>query len=43
MIQYTLVSRTPETVEICSLYPEFVLTGVLSIKKALKGTKKCSY
>ena len=27
------------TVEICSPYPEFVLTGVLSIKKALKGTE----
>ena len=22
-------------------FPEFVLTGVLSIKNALKGTKKC--
>ena len=27
------------TVEICSPYPEFVLTGVLSIKKALKGDR----
>ena len=26
-------------ITLCSSYPEFVLTGVLSIKKALKGQK----
>ena len=31
--------RTQGTVEICSPYPEYVLTGVLGIKKYLKGTK----
>ena len=38
---YSILSlaRTPGTVEICSPYPEFVLTGLLGIKKALKGTE----
>ena len=27
------------TVEICSPYPEFVLTGVLSIKKGFEGDR----
>ena len=31
--------RTPGDRRICSPYPEFVLTGVLSIKKVLKGTE----
>ena len=31
------------TVEICSPYQEFVLTGILSIKKVLNGQKQCSY
>ena len=30
---------TQGTIEICSPYPKFVLTGVLSINKALKGTE----
>ena len=43
-VVYTVYSRLYEhqgTVEICSSYPVYVLTGVLSFKKALKGTKKC--
>ena len=40
-IKYSILSLVEHqgTVEICSPYPEFVLTGVLSIKKALNGTK----
>ena len=34
---------TQGTIEICSPYPKFVLTGVLSINKALRGQKQCSY
>ena len=37
---YSILSRDQGTVEICLPYPEFVLPGILSIKKALKGTKK---
>ena len=31
--------RTPGTVKMCTPYPEFVLTGVICIEKALKGTE----
>ena len=34
-----LIIAPATIVEICSPYPEFVLTGVLSIKTALKGTE----